>query len=162
MRAILIFLSSLLALVSINAKAIGIGTDSIEGQPKRYSFQIETAKAAISGILIAKESESAITGSMVNEFGISAISFVYDKMKDKVKLVNVVSFLDKWYIKMVLKNDIRFCIHKLYDMPDNKESKYTVEIDNDTTVITNPKRHLKYSFTPLTVSENYDTKEPAI
>ncbi len=162
MRAILIFLSSLLAIVSFNSRAEVVDADSIGDQCRRYAFQLETSKAAITGICIAREDAETITGSMVNEFGISAISFVYNKQKDKVKLLNVISFLNKWYIKMVLKNDIKVCIHTIYNIPSKQSKNYGVEVEEDKVVITNNKRHLKYTFTPLIITDNNDTEESTI
>jgi hypothetical protein len=162
MRAILIFLSSLLAFVSFNSRAEVLDADSIQDQCQRYSFQLETSKAAISGIFIAKEDAETITGTMVNEFGISAISFVYSIKKDKVKLLSVISFLDKWYIKMVLKKDIKFCIHTLYNIPSKQDKTYGVVVDSDTVAITNNKRHIRYTFIPLITTENNDTEQPSI
>jgi hypothetical protein len=162
MKAILLFLSSLLTFVSVCAKTESNDIDYATDQCRRYSFQVETKKAAITGIFITKENAEIITGSMVNEFGISAIDFVYTKKTDKIKLLHVVSFLNKWYIKMVLKKDLIFCIHTLYDMPVSQKNKYIVSKQGECVSIDNSKRHLKYVFCPLIVSEDNDTEESTI
>lgn len=160
MRLCLVFLSSIFALLlgDIYAQENLLTQDS--ELRERYSFQIETEKASISGIMILHVTDEEIIGSMINEFGVSAIDFIYNRKKDKVKLVNVVCFLNKWYIKLVLKNDIKLCIHVLFDIPYKENKNYLIEASDDTVSIFNKKRKLRYSFSPLTSPElQYDTEE---
>jgi hypothetical protein len=157
MKAFLLFLSSLLTFTVLHAQCEATDGDSILSR-QRYSFTIETKKAAVTGILIAKEDQATIYGSMINEFGISAIDFIYTKAKAKVKLINVVSFLNKWYIKLVLKNDLKFCLHELYGTPYTAKHKYQVTTSGDTLCIVNSKRHLKYLFVPLTIADENDSE----
>lgn len=139
-----------------------IDSTEVSHQLQRYSFQIETNKAFISGLLLANEDDEAINGSMINEFGVSAIDFTFSRKKQKIKLLNVVSFLNKWYIKMVLKNDLKFCLHILYDIPFNSKSKYEVIRMCETVSIINHKRNLKYTFTPLKPTNENDIEEQSL
>lgn len=159
MRAFLLFLSSLIALLTFNARANEVDSVMQSSPLQKHTFQIETPKGFISGILLVSDDDENITGSMINEFGVSAIDFSYSKKKQKVKLLSVVSFLNKWYIKQVLKNDIKFCLHILYDVPFKKKHNYEVVHTVDSVTIINSKRHLKYSFSPLTTSINEDDAE---
>ena len=78
------------------------------GERARYEMMIEMPKAYASGILIiARVGESTIDASWVNEFGLSLLDFSYDEKKNKVKLHHVMKKLDKWYIKRVLKADLK-------------------------------------------------------
>lgn len=87
---------------------------SNKGEKVRYAAVIETPKAYLSGICILYHDENdEIKGSFFNEFGISAIDFSFFENKDKVKLHHVVKMMDKWYIKKVLRRDIRELIHQL-------------------------------------------------
>lgn len=159
MRAFLLFLSSLIALLTFNARANEVDSVKQSSPLQKHTFQIETSNGFISGILLVSEDDENITGSMINEFGVSAIDFSYSKKKQKVNLLNVVSFLNKWYIKQVLKNDIKFCLHILYDVPFKKKHNYEVVHTVDSVTIINSKRHLKYSFSPLTTPINEDDAE---
>ena len=94
MKRFLLFLNSLLFVCAIGLCANDIDSTDVNNQLQRYTFQIETDKAFVSGLLLANESEDVINGSMINEFGVSAIDFTYSKRKQKVKLLNVVSFLN--------------------------------------------------------------------
>ena len=104
-----------------------------EGQKVRYNVQIDMQKAYLSGICVMKQEEGLVKASLVNEFGISAMDFTYNPKKDKVKLVNVLKQLNKWYIKLTLKRDLRELIHVL---------------QQGGTYYENTRRHLTYTFVP--------------
>ena len=162
MRRYLLFLNSLLFVCTFGVWAKDIDSTESYRQLQRYTFQIETSKAFVSGLLLANEDDEAINGSMINEFGVSAIDFTYSKKKQKVKLLNVVSFLNKWYIKMVLKNDLKFCLHILYNTPFNSKNNYEVVRSGETVSIINHKRNLKYTFTPINPTDENDTEEQSL
>ena len=152
MRLILLFLSSLLfipAVGQIEDEAMIEETQEIEAPLCKRAVTIDTGNASISGILATRETEDAILGSIINEFGISALDFCYNKEKGKMKLTHVVSFLNKWYIKRVLSNDLKFCLHILYGTPFKKKHSYSIEKTIDSTKISNNKRHITYTFKPL-------------
>lgn len=107
---------------------------SSEGERARYSVQIDVKKAYISGICGMLFDEGKLKASVVNEFGFSAMDFEYDTQKDKVKIINIVKKLDHWYIKRVLKRDLRILIHNL------RQGIYKHE---------NTKYEITYSFQPL-------------
>lgn len=159
MRAFLLFLLSSVLTVCNAFAASEIDTQTDAQETRKMAFRIEMQKGYVSGIMICAETEDAINGSLVNEFGISAIDFSYTKKKEKVKLINVGSFLNKWYIKQVLKNDINFAIHILYDIPFKKGNNYEVSRDGENVTIFNTKRNIKYTFSPLQNKSDYDTEE---
>lgn len=159
MKAFLLFLSNIVASIIFNANALSLTTDSVVSDSQRYAFQIETPKAFISGILITKVQDDCIIGSLINEFGVSAIDFSFNREKDKLKLINVVSFLNKWYIKKTLSTDLKFCIHQIYHIPWKKKHNYIVEKKDDSIAILNNKRKLKYVFSPLIISADNVTEE---
>lgn len=156
-RITLLFLSTLCSLFTSMAQEM----ESAEDLPltHRYVFEITMEKGHISGIMITKESDDSIIGTMVNEFGVSALSFVYDKKRNKIKLQDVMNVLNKWYIKRILKQDLTFCLHILNDTPYHKKLKYLLNETTDQIAITNPKRKLTYSFRPLDpILENETTE----
>lgn len=161
MRIFLLFLSSF---ISVFAYSQAETRDSLEMQTSAFqdikcAVSIDTGKASVTGILITKENDEFILGSIINEFGISAMDFSYNKSKDKLKLEHVVSFLNKWYIKRVLSNDIKFCLHILYDMPLKKMHNYQINKAVDLTRIINTKRKISYTFSPITQLEQDETSE---
>ncbi len=105
-----------------------------EGDKVRYTAYIETPKAYVSGICVLVNAGDEVRGSLFNEFGITAISFSYQTKKDKVKLHEVLPMLDKWYIRRVLRKDLRQLMHGL----QRGEGRYT-----------NDKYKLSYQLTPM-------------
>ncbi len=162
MRTFLLFLLSSVFVICNAFAASESESQSDAPKNRKMAFRIEMQKGYVSGIMICAETEDAINGSLVNEFGISAMDFSYLKKKGKVKLINVGSFLNKWYIKQLLKNDINFAIHILYDMPYKKDHHYEVTRDDENVTIFNTKRKIKYTFSPLVnkvETTDYDTEE---
>ena len=152
MRLIFLFLSSLLfcpAYCQTDEEVLIEETQTVESPLCKRVVSIDTGKATISGILVTRETEKVIMGSIINEFGISALDFCYDKRKEKMKLTHVVSFLNKWYIKKVRSNDRKFCLHILYGTSYNKKHNYRIEQTVNSTTIYNTKRHITYTFSPL-------------
>lgn len=106
----------------ISAALLFVGVASACGQslyPKnagdkvRTSAMIEMSKGYVSGVCVMYNDGTEVKASIFNEFGISAIDFVYDPQKDKVKLVSVIEMLNKWYIRKLLKKDLLKVVHNL-------------------------------------------------
>lgn len=96
-----------------------------------YSMQIDFENAYVSGLCVLARENDIIKSSIVNEFGVSIIDFVYKIKKNKVELKYVMSTLDKWYLKRILRKDLREIMHIM-------QSGGTEYINN--------KRGLKYTF----------------
>ncbi|WP_301869041.1 hypothetical protein [Bacteroides caecimuris] len=156
MRLSLLFLSLLISFLGAAAQEVDVRVDTLS--PRRCVFDIQMEKGHLSGILISQNQEDAIIGTMVNEFGITALSFIYAKSSEKIKFENVIGFLNKWYIKRVLKGDIKYCLHVLYGMPTKENKNYQVSQESAMVTITNKKRKISYSFSPL-VEESEDDEE---
>lgn len=131
---------------------------------RRYSVTIDTPKAHVSGIMILREDGHNVTGSMINEFGVSAMDFIFSKTSGGITLVNVARFLDKWYIRKTLEADIAYCMHVLYGLDPRPRKHISVTPGQTTTTVTNRRRNLIYSFTPFTAisaahTDSHDTRE---
>lgn len=159
MRHFLLFLSSFLFSFNLVAQNLNYDPSQENCKRSRYAFQIETQKAAVTGIMILKETADEIAGSMVNEFGVSAIDFIYNKKKDSIKLLSVVSFLNKWYIKKVLKKDLKLSIQLLTDLPGKQPKNYEIDQMDAYLIILNIKRKIKYTFNIMeSESPAYETE----
>lgn len=102
MRKCLLLISVLFFSVVCQAQALQ--AQSVQSQ--KYSVSIDMDRAHITGICVLRDTGDEVVGSLINEFGIKAFDFVYDKRKDKTKLKNVIKMLNKWYIKKVLCTDL--------------------------------------------------------
>ena len=61
----------------------------------------------------------------------------------------MVSFLDKWYIRRVLRADLRVCLDRLYGLADRMPKKHDVLQNGPTLTVRNLAHDISYSFTPL-------------
>lgn len=103
---------SLLLFVALQAAAQATFPKA-DGERVRYNAMVEMPKGYLSGVCILLREGNEVRGSFFNEFGISAIDFTYLIDKDKVKLHSVIAMLNKWYIKRVLKKDLRELLNRL-------------------------------------------------
>lgn len=124
----------------------------------RYAVTIDMGKASLTGIMLVRQDDKTIKGSMVNEFGVSAMDFVYYETRDKLKFRHVVSFMDKWYIRRVLRQDLRFCLYILYNREYGRKHSYTVEHIGDEVRIANSRHGITYTFAPLRQEDTDDTE----
>ena len=111
---------------------------SKEGEKCRYSVQIDFSKAYISGVGIIAYTDNQIAGSVFNEFGVSALSFSYNPQKEKVKILSVAGKLNRWYIKSVIKKDLK----KLIKVLQKGGTSYK-----------NQKYNITYTFVPLAAQD---------
>lgn len=131
-------------LQAIAQPATKLPTDSAAvADSSRLTFTalIETPKASISGICLLVQDSDTIKGAIVNEFGITALDFVYTRKDDKVRLVSTAPMLNKWYMRPVITADIRELLHAL------REGKFSYEDE---------KYHIRYSLSPINGDDNND------
>lgn len=143
MRNYLLFLSVLIAALAGMPLQARAATDS---PADRFTFTIDIGKANLTGIMAVSNREDVVIGSLINEFGISAANFIYYKESGKFKLLDVISFLNKWYIKRVLAYDLKIALCHLYELPVNTGSKYELTPLPDGLKMINRKRHIVYQF----------------
>lgn len=105
-----------------------------EGDRARFSATVEMSRGYLSGVCVLLREGDEVRGCLFNEFGISAIDFTYSVRKDKVRLHSVIAMLDRWYIRRVLKKDLRELMHRL----QQGETTYRDE-----------RYKIDYRFTPL-------------
>ncbi len=147
--------SLLLFCVSLHAqKHYILGcTDSIGRQ--EYKMNIGVKDADVSGILIMKcDSTGVIKCALMNEFGISALNFCISEDRRKVELVNVISFLDKWYIRKVLKTDLEYLFSATEDNLEKENHDRVIRRADDSVILENKKYSITYTLEQLKGKDN--------
>ena len=107
MRRFLVSISLFVLSLSGMAQALEV-SDSCAS---KYSVNISVHGMTITGLCIVRDYGDEVIGSVVNEFGIKAFDFVFNKDKGKTKLQNVIKMMNKWYIKKVISADL-YCAQK--------------------------------------------------
>ena len=133
---------SLLLSSALSLKAQSL-LPSPSGEASRYEAYIELPRGYLSGVCIMRCAGDTLRGSIFNEFGVSAMDFVYDRQKDRVRLLSVMKMMDRWYIRRTLRSDLR----QLFKSMNAGEGEYR-----------NERRHILYRFTPM--ADSLDTPHP--
>ena len=69
-----------------------------------YSVLMKVGKRELTGICIVETGEDgAMTGTLMNEFGVKAFDFT--RQEGKTRIINVMGPLDKWYVRRRLRKD---------------------------------------------------------
>ena len=105
-----------------------------DGQCAKFKATIEMQQGYVSGICVILRDGEILKSSIFNEFGITAIDFTYHPAKGKVKLLSILPMLNKWYIKRLLKNDLK---------------KVMKAIEHGDTTYENTQQHILYQFIPM-------------
>lgn len=135
MRNFLLSVSLLCASMLASRVAAQTTFPMSNGDRIKYSAAIEMEKGYLSGVCMLLNTDGKIKGSFFNEFGVSAMDFTYDSRKQKTKLHNVISMLNKWYIRRVLKKDLSALMQCLRDGKTSyRDERYNIN----------------YNFIPLT------------
>ena len=111
-----------------------------QGRMDRYKVQIDIQDAYLSGVCIIRDVEGLLTGAVVNEFGVSAVTFRYNKTKDKVKILSLAAAMKRPGVKVLLKNDLRNIMREYCISEVGFKTVYIYE---------NPKYRMKYNLTPI-------------
>ena len=143
-RVCLIFVSLTFLTAHFSTVNAQVCFPSVQGEKAKYSAYIDMPQGYVSGVCVLFNEGTVIQGSLFNEFGITALSFSYDIKKEKIKLYSVVKLMDKWYIKKILKKDLKQLMKCL------QKGEYVYQ---------NEKYHITYSFSTLNTEEVYDTEE---
>lgn len=84
-------------------------------------------------------SEKAVTtASIINEFGVSALTYRYDAKKGRVKILSIMKAMNRPIIKGVLKRNLRKITPTLLEQPKSEPLTY-----EDASL------NIRYRFTPI-------------
>lgn len=159
MTRFLVLISLLAACVPLMAQTRLIDLPTVN-KSQRYSVSIDFRDANVTGICLLKQDETGdIKGTIVNEFGIHAMDFSVSADRSKVKLTDVISFMNKWYVKKVVKGDLKYLFSATTDMVGKENGKRKVEVQDDRSItLSNLKYKIVYNFGQLKSEQNEATE----
>ncbi len=71
-----------------------------------YNIGIETSRWRVTGVCAVLYGRDSVSACVFNEFGLTVLDFTYFPERGKVKLDGLTPFLDKWYIRKVIRKDL--------------------------------------------------------
>lgn len=86
----------------------------------KYTITIDMKDAYIGGLCILKEDGTSITASIINEFGVSLMTFRYDLEKGRIKLETTIKQLRRPIVKRILKTDFKVILNEYRISSNNK------------------------------------------
>ncbi|MDR2232734.1 MAG: hypothetical protein LBE56_06365 [Tannerella sp.] len=108
-----------------------------DGQMNRYNVDIQVRGNHITGLCMLKKTDEGWRGTVINEFGVKAFDFTVTTQQ--CKLLNVISMLNKWYIRRTIADDLHFLFE--IDNPDaGFQRKTTRAVQSDGTMTATLKR----------------------
>ena len=107
-----------------------------------YRVLIKISQAELTGIMILKYMNTEWRGSLINEFGIKAFDFIAPH--EKCKLQNVISVLDKWYIRQTIEADFAYLLWN--EQQGGVKGKRLTQLPDGAFVLKNEKRGIEYLF----------------
>lgn len=131
MRAFLALISAVMLTATAWCQSL---LPQAEGSRVTMSALIEMPKGYVSGLCVILREDEQLRCCLFNEFGITALDFSYDIVKQKVKINSAVAMLNKWHIKRTLREDLKQVI---------------IGLERGDTLYTNHKRGIKYEFKPI-------------
>lgn len=143
MKRLLVLISIFCALVSQSATAqtdyplLLAGSDHA-----RWNFTLERGTLSLTGICLVRQTEEGLAGSVVNEFGIRAFDFTC--RHDKVRVMNVLPQMNRWYIRRLLRADLRLLAASKAITPGRRRQLTTYLPDS--LLLSNLKYHINYRF----------------
>lgn len=140
-KALLLLLGLLFALA---LRAQSAAPDSTAA-PDRWRVHLTFDKAALSGLCLVRTQGDTLVGAVVNEFGLQAFDFTFDRRRGKVRLSHLLPMLDRWYIRRTLRRDLALL---LQDYRPDAPLHYH-----------NARRNIDYLFTPLP-DDSHETASP--
>lgn len=124
---------------------------SEEGERRDYSTIISFHNSTISGICIVSRNGNNVIGSIVNEFGIKMVDFIYDIRHNKVQCRNIMGMMDRWYIRKTLKSDLLFLLSHTDEDATAETENQILTISDGIWSLVNTDPGINYIFSPIIV-----------
>lgn len=143
MKRCLLLISIVMLAGVCHAQALTAGGD----RARQYAMSLTFHQAGLTGICLLRNDGDRILGCVVNEFGIKAFDFIYDKQKGRTKLTNVLKMLDKWYLKRVAAADFS-CLLRGHNKRRHLRRR-TLVCEGGKVRLENRKYDITYTFEPI-------------
>lgn len=143
-RRCLLTVSMLLTVAAVYA---GDWLVSLGGR-RQFTVEIVARGTQLTGLcMVRTDADGSSRGTMVNEFGIHALDFTLTADRRRLRLHNVMPWMDCWYIRRVVRRDLQRLFAATAAGSQGRHRRLALEADG-TVILENEKYNLKYSFKP--------------
>jgi hypothetical protein len=107
-----------------------------DSEKNSYRVVLKTPDNSITGICILKKNGDEWRGTLINEMGAKAFDFIVTDAK--CELLNVISMMDKWYVKKTVAADLYFFFN--VDNPEAPFRKNLERFEQEGNLVVNYKK----------------------
>ena len=115
---------------TVKRNATAIQSDAIVWKPEfrsdslinRYRVTLKTPDNSITGIFNLKKNGNEWRGTLINEMGVRVFNFILTD--EKCELLDVISMMDKWYIKKTIAADLYYLLNV-----DNPKASFRKQLE---------------------------------
>lgn len=72
-----------------------------------WSAQITMPRGNLSGLCVVRVRHDSIVGAWVNEFGVQAFDFTYERQRQRIRLAHLIPPLRRFFLRRILKKDFQ-------------------------------------------------------
>lgn len=130
-------------------------------QMAQYRVHLQFRDASFDGICVVKVIDNEIKGIIVNDFGVRAFGFTVSLNRKKVKLHDVMPMINHWYVKRVIKQDLKVLFNATTcdESKQKKNSTYLIADKEGQIKLINSKRKIEYIFVKDNIEPQSDSIE---
>lgn len=130
-------------LVAVTVARAGTWLLPLEGR-QQFAVTIAARGVELTGVCVVKTGADGSRGTLVNEFGVHALDFLLTADRRRVRLLNVVAQLDRWYIRRVVRRDLQHLFGATAAGHPSRHREVTVG-DDGCVVLVNTKYNIRYT-----------------
>lgn len=115
-----------------------VWTDDFRSDSLKNSYRVtlKMPENSITGLCILKKSGDEWRGTFISEMGAKAFDFIVTD--DKCELLNVISMMDKWYVRKTVASDLYYLFN--VDNPNASFQKQLERFEQDGSLVVNYKK----------------------
>lgn len=72
-----------------------------------WTAQITMPRSSLSGLCVVRIERDSLIGALINEFGVQAFDFHYDRISQKLRLQHLIPPLNRFFLRRVIQRDVR-------------------------------------------------------
>lgn len=122
---------------------------------QEYGVLLQARGREMTGVCVMESSaDGGVVGTLITEMGVKIFDFTYSN--GKAKVLNVIAPMNKWYIRRVLRKDMKFFVERAREQESDgsgerwSDGARTFErLADGSLKVSNNRYKIYYTFTPM-------------